>query len=112
LGDRFSDMGSNEHDENDDPADETNESFASIEPDVMKCLTSRHVFQQLDDLLFPSDATSPPQSCQGDFSLSETILRSLDFNQNDLPDIFAVLRARRASAIARFFTTLRKTPTD
>jgi hypothetical protein len=105
-------MGSNEHDENDDQADKTSESFASIEPDAMKCLTSRHVFQQLDDMLFPSDATSPLQSCRGDFSLSEAMLRSLDFNQNDLPDIFAVLRARGTSAIARFFTTLRKTPTD
>jgi hypothetical protein len=67
---------------------------ASITPDVMRCLDSAGFFNKLDDLLCPEDISSSPETCSGDYTLSESILQGSGFETSDFADIFDVLRAK------------------
>jgi hypothetical protein len=66
----------------------------SITPDVMRCLARVRFFEKLEDLLSPEEASLERNTCNSDFSLSESILRACGFDSEDLDDIFAVLRSR------------------
>ena len=75
-----------------EPADD--DLVSSIAPEVMKCLVLSRYFEKLDDLLSPEDQSSPPQSCDGTFKLSESLLLACGFVRNDLDDVFAVLQSK------------------
>lgn len=66
----------------------------SITPDVMKVLESCRFFGRLDDLLSPMDESRQPEKCDGSFRLSERLLRESGFGEDDLQDIFSVLRGK------------------
>lgn len=68
--------------------------IASITPDVMKVLEACRFFIRLDDLLSPMDESRQPGKCDGSFKLSEQLLRESAFGEDDLNDVFAVLRAK------------------
>ncbi len=70
------------------------EFVASITPDVMRCLDNSGFFEKLDDLLCPKEGSRIPDSCSGDYKLSESILRASGFEVSDLADIFDVLQAK------------------
>jgi len=76
------------------PADD--EFISSIASNVMKCLASSFYFEKLDDLLSPEDNSGASENCDGTYRLSESILQSSAFEQDDLSDIFAVLQSKGA----------------
>jgi len=69
------------------------EFIESIAPDVINCLNRISFFEKLDDRLCPAIPGTQAERCGGDFRLSESILRSNKFTEQDLPEIFAVLHA-------------------
>jgi hypothetical protein len=71
-----------------------NELVDSIAPYVMKKLTRVGFFEKLDDKLCPPENASSSEECQGKYEISEPILRSLGFDDQELDDIFQVLRAK------------------
>ena len=75
-----------------EPADD--DLVSSIAPDVMNCLVRSEYFEKLDDLLSPEGDSSPPQSCDGTYKLSESVLLACGFVRNDLDDVFAVLQSK------------------
>jgi len=73
----------------------SNEDLISpIAPDVMKCLGRCGFFEKLDGVLSPEDNSSPSHDCDGTFKLSESILLAAGFEQDDMYEIFAVLRSK------------------
>lgn len=68
------------------------EFVTSITPDVMRCLDNSGFFEKLDDLLCPKEGSKLPESCSGDYKLSESILRASGFEVSDFADVFDVLR--------------------
>ena len=75
-----------------EPADDD---FVSlIASDVMACLLRSGYFDKLDNILSPGNDSSPAQTCDGTFRLSESVLLGCGFVRGDLDDIFAVLRSK------------------
>jgi len=66
----------------------------SIAPDVTGVLIARHFFEMLDDKLSPMNTTDTAEKCAGAYDISEALLRSLGYNDDELADIFAVLQSR------------------
>ena len=73
---------------------EPDDLIVSITPDVMKALRARGFFARLDDLMSPSDEAKSPEKCDGSYRLSERLLREDGFVDEDLDDIFQVLRTQ------------------
>jgi len=68
---------------------------ASITPDVMAALRRSNFFEELDDLLSPTDGSGlPAAQCNGDFKLSESILRVGGYDSEAVADILVVLRSQ------------------
>lgn len=76
---------------------EDEEFLSSITPEVMRALQSHGLMQHLSDLLSPKDASQTRETCDGTFRLSERLLRSAGFNDEDLHDISFVLKAQGAA---------------
>jgi len=68
--------------------------IASIAQYVLKNLANCKFFEALDDRLCPADSSKSREGCCGNYDISETILRLHGFNEEDLSDIFEVLRSR------------------
>jgi hypothetical protein len=66
----------------------------AIAADVLAVLTQKGFFESLDDVFSPRDGSSTSTVCQGDYAISERILGNLKFDEQDLSDIFQVLRSR------------------
>jgi hypothetical protein len=60
----------------------------------MACLVNCGFFEELDDRLCPADKSKTRDRCRGNFDLSESILRTHNFDDHALSDIFDVLRAQ------------------
>ena len=60
----------------------------------MAVLKARSFFEKLDDLLCPADESRSASRCQGDYVLSEMILRDSGFDGSDFEDILCVLRSQ------------------
>ncbi len=54
---------------------------------------ARGFFEELDNRLCPADQPAARPRCTGGFEISEAILRSLGFVEEDLDDIFEVMRS-------------------
>ena len=67
--------------------------ISSITPDVMKSLTRSHFFERLDNLLCPKEGSSP-RECNGDYEVSEPILRDAGYKPEAVREIFDVLRSQ------------------
>jgi len=68
---------------------------SSITPDVMASIRSSRFFEELDNLLSPTDGSGlSPAQCGGDYELSKNILRSAGYDPEAMVDIFAVFRAQ------------------
>jgi len=76
------------------PPEDDDDYVASIAPHVLKSLANCKFFEALDERLCPADSSKSREGCHGDYGISETILRSHGFNEEDLSDIFEVLRSR------------------
>jgi hypothetical protein len=77
------------------PYDEPDsEVIAEIAPDVMRCLVQWKFFEELDDRLCPEDQLKARERCAGNYAISEAILGSLGRDDEELSDIFGVLRAQ------------------
>lgn len=66
----------------------------AISADVMKVLARVGFFGKLDDKLSPSDKTIAPAQCQGKYEISEPLLRSLGFKDEDRVEILQVLQSK------------------
>jgi hypothetical protein len=83
------------HETNSDAsANGEDEFIASIASDVMKVSADRGFFEKLDDMLSPALESDRTESCRGKYEISDALLRSLGFDQEELTDIFQVLRSR------------------
>jgi len=80
----------------DEPEMSDQKFLESIAPDVIKCLNRIGFFEKLDDRLCPSTAESTAEKCNGDFRISESILLSNKFPEQDLSDVFGALHSRGA----------------
>jgi hypothetical protein len=74
---------------------EYDEFITSITPDVMGCLSERRFFEELDNRLCPTEASSAREYGGGTYKISTSILESLGFNEADIAEIFSVLQAQR-----------------
>jgi hypothetical protein len=74
--------------------DRDDELIAEIAPDVMRALTRRGFFEKLDDKLCPVAELSVEEQCGGNYSISESLLRSLEFDDEELSEIFSVFQLR------------------
>ncbi len=70
------------------------ELIADIDPDVMRVLMGARVFEALDNVLCPADASRPRQQCHGDFRHAREVLLGRGFREKELFDVFHVLMAR------------------
>jgi len=61
----------------------------------MECLAKKRLFENLDDLLCPADRPEAYQ-CKHTFAMTESILRSLNFDDAAIADVLAVLRTKGA----------------
>jgi hypothetical protein len=77
-----------------DSKNEDDDLITSITPDVMACLVGRKFFEELDARLCPSDNSAPLESCRGDYTVSESILRTGGFDEAEIADILDALRAQ------------------
>jgi Protein of unknown function (DUF2695) len=66
----------------------------SIAPYVMKKLTSVGFFEKLDDKLCPSENADSSERCKGKYEISEPLLRSLGFDDEERNEIFQVLQSK------------------
>jgi hypothetical protein len=73
--------------------DSHNDLVSSITPFVMNCLRRSQFFERLDDLLCPKEG-STPRDCNGDYALSEPILKEAGYYSEAVQDIFDVLRSQ------------------
>lgn len=90
----FANMNEDRIDASDDLPRDEDDSVSSIAPDVLRCLDKCKFFGELDDHLCRADPSKSREDCRGDFGISEAILRSHGFSEEDLTDIFEVLRSR------------------
>jgi hypothetical protein len=90
----FTAMGPDWTDNLHDSEKEDDELIASITQYVMACLAARKFFEELDNRLCPTDASVTRELCQGDYAVSESILRACGFDEGERRDIFRVLRAQ------------------
>lgn len=67
---------------------------ASISSDVMLVLTRVGFFGDLDEALCPVVQAQAAAACNGDYTISERLLRAKNFDAEDLDDIFEVLKSR------------------
>jgi hypothetical protein len=72
----------------------SDELISSIATNVMKCLMRCGLFEKLDGLLSPENASIPPQRCDGTYKLSKSILIAAGFDRAELDDIFDVLQSK------------------
>jgi hypothetical protein len=70
------------------------ELIADITPDVMRCLSRARIFEALDDVLCPADASHPRPQCHGDYRHARAILLARGFREDELFDVFHVLMAQ------------------
>ena len=70
---------------------ENDDLIASISPHVMRYLGRVGYFGRLDDLLSPADELRPPETCDGTYRLTESILATLVVDETDLAEVLAVL---------------------
>jgi hypothetical protein len=70
-----------------------NELVDSIAPNVIKKLTSVGFFEKLDEKLCPVHDQASSR-CQGKYEISEPILRSLGFDDEERDEIFQVLQSK------------------
>ncbi|HYC30875.1 MAG TPA: DUF2695 domain-containing protein [Gemmatimonadales bacterium] len=70
------------------------ELIADITPDVMRVVLGTRVFEALDDLLCPRDASEPRARCHGDYRHARAVLLARGFQEDELFDVFHVLMAR------------------
>ena len=68
-----------------------------ITPDVMRVLLGARVFEALDDVLCPRDASQPRPPCHGDYRHARAVLLARRFREDELFDVFHVLMARGGS---------------
>ena len=66
----------------------------SIAPYVMKKLASVGFFEKLDDKLCPPENADASGPCQGRYEISEPLLRSLGFDDEERNEIFQVLQSK------------------
>jgi hypothetical protein len=66
----------------------------AIAADVIKVLTRRGFFEQLDDKFSPRRKTTPPVECGGKFEVAEPLLRSLGFDATERAEFIQVLQSR------------------
>jgi hypothetical protein len=92
--DIFASMRNDEAKTPEPPESPDDELTLAIMPDVMKCLSKCNFFEELDDSLCPADKSVPREHCLGNFDISESILRKHSFDNEELADIYDVLRAR------------------
>jgi Protein of unknown function (DUF2695) len=78
-------------DANDGGGDELIDSIAG---DVMRVLADRGFFEKLDDRLCPVAELGTAESCEGKYEISDALLRSLGFDEQELEEIFQVLESR------------------
>ena len=90
----FANMNEDRLDASDDLPKDEGDYVASIAPDVLRCLDKCKFFGELDDHLCPGDPSKSREDCRGDFGISEAILGSHGFSEEDLADVFEVLRSR------------------
>lgn len=64
-----------------------------ITPDVVGVLNSTRLFQQLDDLFCPEDASSLRTQCGHSYVQTERIVQDAGMDAEDLEDILAVLHS-------------------
>lgn len=75
--------------------DREHEEFVkAISDDVMRCLTTRGFFEELDNRFCPKDRGVPRALCDHSYMISESILAERGFHAEDLDDIFDVLRSK------------------
>jgi hypothetical protein len=72
------------------------DSIASITPDVMTVLSDRGFFAALDDLFCPIQEGSEAAKCKGNFETSKAILRKMEFPEEAIEDVVAVLHTQGA----------------
>jgi Protein of unknown function (DUF2695) len=70
------------------------ELIADITPDVLRCLSGAGVFEALDDVLCPADASRPRRQCHGDYRHARAVLLARGFREDEHFDVFHVLMAR------------------
>ena len=75
-------------------SDLDSDSVDAIAPYVIEKLTSVGFFEKLDDRLCPSHAEISPQQCRGKYEISEPLLHSLGFDNEERSDIFQVLQSK------------------
>ena len=76
------------------PAEDDDHYVSSIAPYVLKSLANCNFFEALDERLCPADSSKSREGCRGDYGISEAILRFHGFSEEDLADVFEVLRSR------------------
>jgi hypothetical protein len=77
----------------DDARKEHDELIADIRDDVMVCLQLSGFFEKLDDLLSPIDNSVAAIKCSHTYSISTPLLKALGFPDEDIEDIFNVVRS-------------------
>ena len=76
-------------------SESNNELVDSIAPYVMKKLASVRFFEKLDEKLCPSEnETASPDHCRGAYEISEPLLRSLGFDEEESNEIFQVVQSK------------------
>lgn len=76
-------------------ADREHQEFVeAISDDVMRCLTTRGFFEELDSRFCPKEHGVPRTLCDHSYTISEAILAGRGFHAEDLDDIFDVLRSK------------------
>jgi hypothetical protein len=73
---------------------EHDEFIKAISDDVMRSLTTRGFFEELDNRFRPKDDAVPRAVCDHSYTISESVLAERGFHAEDLDDIFDVLRAK------------------
>src|ERR1700683_2235352 len=65
-----------------------------IAPSVLDILKREHFFERLDGCLCPDDLSSDRVKCGHSFLHSESFLRALGMDSDEVTDVLAVLRSR------------------
>jgi hypothetical protein len=65
--------------------------IASITPDVLRSLRRTGFFLKLDNLFSPDSGSVEPARCDKSFAQTIALLRSLDFDGDEVGDILTVL---------------------
>jgi len=73
--------------------DLTSDFIENITPDVLGVLERIRLFQQLDDLFCPQDASNGRVKCGHSYAQTETIVKVAGMDDEDLEDILAALHS-------------------